>query len=33
MLCEGRVGGVFTRHEATQEKLLTAAMGRLGQAA
>jgi D-xylose transport system ATP-binding protein len=33
MLCEGRVGGVFARGEATQEKLLTAAMGRLGRAA
>jgi D-xylose transport system ATP-binding protein len=33
MLCEGRVGGVFARHEATQEKLLAAAMGRLGRAA
>jgi ABC-type sugar transport system ATPase subunit len=33
MLCEGRVGGVFTRAEATQERLLAAAMGRLGEAA
>jgi D-xylose transport system ATP-binding protein len=33
MLCEGRIGGVFTRAEATQERLLAAAMGRLGQAA
>ncbi len=33
MLCEGRVGGVFERAEATQEKLLAAAMGRLGRAA
>ena len=33
MLCEGRVGGVFDRAEATQERLLAAAMGRLGQAA
>ena len=28
MLHEGRVGGEFTRAEATQEKLLAAAMGR-----
>ena len=28
MLCEGRIGGVFTRAEATQERLLAAAMGR-----
>ena len=27
MLAEGRVGGTFTRAEATQEKLLAAAMG------
>jgi D-xylose transport system ATP-binding protein len=33
MLCEGRVGGVFDRAGATQERLLAAAMGRLGQAA
>jgi D-xylose transport system ATP-binding protein len=33
MLCEGRIGGVFTRAEATQERLLAAAMGRLSQAA
>jgi D-xylose transport system ATP-binding protein len=33
MLCEGRVGGMFTRGEATQERLLAAAMGRLGRAA
>ena len=33
MLCEGRVGGVFSRSEATQEKLLAAAMGRIGEAA
>ena len=33
MLCEGRVGGVFDRAEATQERLLAAAMGRLGRAA
>jgi D-xylose transport system ATP-binding protein len=33
MLCEGRIGGVFTRAEATQERLLAAAMGRLGRAA
>jgi D-xylose transport system ATP-binding protein len=33
MLCEGRIGGVFDRAEATQERLLAAAMGRLGQAA
>jgi D-xylose transport system ATP-binding protein len=32
MLAEGRVGGVFTRAEATQEKLLAAAMaGGLGK--
>ena len=30
MLHEGRVGGVFARGEATQEKLLAAAMGRAG---
>ncbi len=28
MLCEGRIGGVFSKEEATQEKLMTAAMGR-----
>jgi D-xylose transport system ATP-binding protein len=33
MLCEGRIGGVFTRAEATQERLLAAAMGRLDRAA
>ena len=33
MLCEGRIGGVFHRAEATQERLLAAAMGRLNQAA
>src|SRR5512137_1499267 len=33
MLCEGRIGGVFDRAEATQERLLAAAMGRLGRAA
>ena len=33
MLCEGRVGGEFSRSEATQEKLLAAAMGRVGEAA
>jgi D-xylose transport system ATP-binding protein len=33
MLCEGRVGGEFSRGEATQEKLLAAAMGRTGEAA
>ena len=33
MLCEGRVGGEFSRSEATQEKLLAAAMGRIGEAA
>ena len=33
MLCEGRVGGTFERAEATQEKLLAAAMGRLERAA
>jgi D-xylose transport system ATP-binding protein len=33
MLCEGRIGGVFTRAEATQERLLAAAMGRAAQAA
>ncbi|MFZ4694642.1 MAG: sugar ABC transporter ATP-binding protein [Verrucomicrobiia bacterium] len=27
MLCEGRIGGAFTRAEATPEKLLAAAMG------
>ena len=33
MLCEGRIGGVFGRGEATQERLLAAAMGRLDRAA
>ena len=33
MLCEGRVGGVFDRADATQERLLAAAMGRVGRAA
>jgi D-xylose transport system ATP-binding protein len=33
MLCEGRIGGVFTRAEATQERLLAAAMGRIDHAA
>ena len=33
MLCEGRVGGMFAREEATQERLLAAAMGRRAQAA
>jgi D-xylose transport system ATP-binding protein len=33
MLCEGRVGGVFERAAATQEKLLSAAMGRAERAA
>jgi D-xylose transport system ATP-binding protein len=33
MLCEGRIGGEFERAEATQERLLAAAMGRLGRAA
>ncbi|MCX7053456.1 MAG: sugar ABC transporter ATP-binding protein [Proteobacteria bacterium] len=33
MLCEGRVGGTFERSEATQERLLAAAMGRLEHAA
>ena len=33
MLCEGRVGGVFQRAEATQERLLAAAMGRIDRAA
>jgi len=33
MLCEGRIGGTFDRAEATQERLLAAAMGRLGRAA
>jgi D-xylose transport system ATP-binding protein len=28
MLHEGRIGGVFERREATQERLLAAAMGR-----
>jgi D-xylose transport system ATP-binding protein len=28
MLHEGRIGGVFQRQEATQERLLAAAMGR-----
>jgi D-xylose transport system ATP-binding protein len=33
MLHAGRIGGSFARGDATQEKLLAAAMGRLGQAA
>ena len=33
MLCHGRIGGVFARAEATQERLLAAAMGRHPQAA
>ncbi len=33
MLHEGSIGGVFTRAEATEEKLLAAAMGRLDKAA
>ena len=33
MLCEGRIGGTFDRSEATQERLLAAAMGRLERAA
>jgi D-xylose transport system ATP-binding protein len=33
MLSEGRVGGLFTRQEATQEKLLAAAMHPAGEAA
>jgi D-xylose transport system ATP-binding protein len=33
MLCEGRVGGTFARSQATQERLLAAAMGRLERAA
>ena len=33
MLCEGAVGGTFTRAEASQERLLAAAMGRSEQAA
>jgi D-xylose transport system ATP-binding protein len=33
MLCEGRVGGMFERSAATQEALLTAAMGRAERAA
>jgi D-xylose transport system ATP-binding protein len=33
MLHAGRVGGVFSRAEATPERLLAAAMGRLGRAA
>jgi hypothetical protein len=33
MLCEGRVGGTFERTEATQERLLAAAMGRVERAA
>jgi D-xylose transport system ATP-binding protein len=33
MLHAGRIGGSFARGGATQEKLLAAAMGRLGQAA
>jgi ABC-type sugar transport system ATPase subunit len=30
MLNAGRIGGAFTRHEATQEKLMAAAMGHAG---
>ncbi|MEZ5388048.1 MAG: ABC transporter ATP-binding protein, partial [Prosthecobacter sp.] len=30
MLNEGRIGGSFTRGEATQEKLMAAAMGHAG---
>lgn len=33
MLCEGRVGGVFARAVATQERLLAAALGRVERAA
>jgi hypothetical protein len=33
MLCEGRVGGVFDRGSATQQRLLAAAMGREERAA
>ena len=33
MLCAGRIGGTFDRSEATQERLLAAAMGRLERAA
>jgi len=33
MLHAGRIGGRFVRGAATQEALLAAAMGRLGQAA
>jgi D-xylose transport system ATP-binding protein len=33
MLCEGRVGGEFRRGDATQERLLAAAMGRQAQVA
>ncbi len=33
MLCEGRIGGTFDRAEATQERLLAAAMGRFEHAA
>jgi ABC-type sugar transport system ATPase subunit len=33
MLCQGRIGGEFSRSEATQEKLLAAAMGRTVEAA
>jgi D-xylose transport system ATP-binding protein len=33
MLCAGRIGGEFTRAEATQERLLAAAMGRSAEAA
>jgi D-xylose transport system ATP-binding protein len=33
MLWQGRVGGTFARGQATQERLLAAAMGRLGEAA
>jgi D-xylose transport system ATP-binding protein len=32
MLAEGRLGGTFTRAEATQERLLAAALGRASQA-
>ena len=30
MLYEGRIGGSFTRTDATQEKLMAAAMGHAG---
>ena len=33
MLCRGRIGGVFARTEATQERLLAAAMGHVDRAA